>query len=96
MEEAGLEIGTLHRAGSYYSSPGTNTEYLTSYIGIADLPESVAGIGGLESEAEDIRSMVVSFEQLMGAVESGEVENGPLLISAMWLAANRERLRRKE
>ena len=93
LEEAGLTLGTLYRATSYYSSPGTSTEYLTSYIGIADLPEHLSGIGGLESEAEDIRSMVISFDRLMQAVERGEVENGPLLISSLWLAARRDRLR---
>lgn len=93
QEEAGLSIGALHKVASYYSSPGTNTEYLTSFIGLADLPETAAGIGGVESEAEDIRSMVVPFARLKQAVESGEAENGPLLISALWLAAHRERLR---
>ncbi|MEM7470103.1 MAG: gamma-glutamylcyclotransferase [Pseudomonadota bacterium] len=93
IEEARVTLGRLHRANSYYSSPGTNTEYLTSYIGIADLPDTAAGFGGLESEAEDIRSMVVPFARLMEAVEGGEAENGPLLISAYWLAAHRDRLR---
>lgn len=93
LEEAGLRLGALHKASSYYASPGAQTEYLTSYIGIAELPEAAAGIGGLAEEAEDIRSLVVSFERLMQAVEDGEAENGPLVISALWLAANRDRLR---
>jgi hypothetical protein len=31
----------------------------------------------------------------MALVASGEAENGPLLVSALWLAANRDRLRRE-
>lgn len=90
MEEAGLTLGALHKVASYYSSPGANTEYLNSYIGITDLPDGVEGIGGLESEAEDIRSFLVPFETLMGAVESGEAENAPLILSALWLAQKRD------
>ena len=93
MEEAGIAMGALHKVTSYYPSPGIMTEYLTSYIGITDLPEDAAGLGGLADEAEDIRSMVVPFDRLMRAVEDGEAENGPLILSALWLAANRDRLR---
>lgn len=91
-EEAGLTLGALHRIGRYYPSPGAITEYLISFVGIADLPDGAAGVGGLESEAEDIRAHVVPFARLMELVASGEAENGPLLVSALWLAANRARL----
>lgn len=94
QEETRLTIGALHHASSYYASPGASTEYLTSFIGIADLPDGIEGIGGLAEEAEDIRSLLVSFEDLMLAVETGEAENGPLVLSALWLAANRAKLRK--
>jgi len=93
FEETGLTLKDLHRVGGYYGSPGANTEYLTSYIGIADLPDSVAGVGGLATEAEDIRSMVVPFERLMQAVDDGEAENAPLILSALRLARLRPSLR---
>ncbi|WP_298291939.1 gamma-glutamylcyclotransferase [uncultured Litoreibacter sp.] len=93
LEEAGLEMQALHKVSSYYGSPGANTEYLTSFIGIADLPDGIEGVGGLDSEAEDIRSMLVSFDTLMAALDSGEVENGPLVISALYLARMRASLR---
>ena len=93
LEEARLEIDALHVAGRYYVSPGAVTEHLVSYIGIADLPDTAEGVSGLESEAEDIRAHVISFKRLMAMVDSGEVANGPLLISAQWLALNRDRLR---
>jgi len=83
----------MHQVGRYYVSPGAVTEYLVSYIGLADLPDSAEGVSGLAAEAEDIRAHVVSFDQLMAMVESGEVANAPLLISAQWLALHRARLR---
>lgn len=92
-EEARLTLGALHLVGRYYVSPGAVTEYLLSYVGLCDLPASAEGVSGLDSEAEDIRSHVIRYDRLVSLVESGEVENAPLLISAQWLMANRSRLR---
>lgn len=93
QEEAGLELGQLEKIGAYYPSPGAVSEYLTSYLALADLPDTAAGLGGAEEEDEDIRGHLLSFDALMAFIDSGEAENGPLLISALWLAANRARLR---
>ncbi|WP_421704307.1 NUDIX domain-containing protein [Aliiroseovarius sp.] len=93
QEEAGLEIGTLHHVADYYPSPGAVSEFLMSYIAIADLPDTAAGLGGVDHEAEDIRSHVISFDQLMELVPTGEAGCGPLVLSALWLAQNRDRLR---
>lgn len=92
-EEAGLVLRDLHPAGSYYPSPAAKAEYLYSFIGLADLPDTAAGSGGLASEAEDIRTHVIPYADLAAMVASGEVDNAPLLILAQWLALNRDRLR---
>jgi nudix-type nucleoside diphosphatase (YffH/AdpP family) len=93
MEEAGLALGRMVRAASYYPSPGAVTEHLTSFVAQADLPDSAGGLGGLEHEAEDIRAHVIPFERLMALVASGEVGNGPLILTALWLRAERDRLK---
>lgn len=93
QEEAGLDLLALEDIASYYTSPGAVSEYLTAYIGICDLSGRTDCVKGVASEHEDIRSFVISFDALMAAVQTGEVDNGPLLISALWLAAHRERLR---
>ncbi|WP_170109180.1 NUDIX domain-containing protein [Celeribacter persicus] len=93
-EEAGVVIGALHKVAEYYPSSGAVTEYVTSYIGIADLPESLAKSGGgLDLEHEDIASYVISFERLMEMCDAGQLDVGPLYMSALWLARHRERLR---
>ncbi|MDJ0627265.1 MAG: NUDIX domain-containing protein [Rhodobacter sp.] len=92
-EEAGLALDRLEPVARYYPSPGAVTEYLFSYVGIADLTDGVAGLGGVEDESEDIRSILMSFDALMQLLTTGEAENGPLILSALWLAANRDRLR---
>ncbi|WP_300517508.1 gamma-glutamylcyclotransferase [Aliiroseovarius sp.] len=92
-EEAGLEIGALHHVADYYPTPGAVSEFLMSYIAIADLPDSAAGLGGVDHEAEDIRSHVIPFGRLMELVSTGEAGCGPLVLSAFWLLQNRDRLR---
>lgn len=92
-EEAGLELTELIEGPRYYPSPAAKAEYLYSFVGIADLPDSAAGLAGLDAEDEDIRSHVITFDRLMALVASGEVDNAPLLILAYWLATQRPRLR---
>ncbi len=93
LEEAGLELGTLHEVARYYPSPGAKSEYLYSYVALADLPESAMGVHGLLGETEDIRTHVISFARLMDLIGSGEASTAPLLITAAWLARERGRLR---
>ncbi|RMF38858.1 MAG: NUDIX domain-containing protein [Alphaproteobacteria bacterium] len=93
-EEAGLRLGRLERIAAYYPSPGIMAENITSYVGEAEL-DGEDGIHGLDGENEDIRAFAVSFDRAMEAVADGEVNNAPLLISLIWLARERDRLRRE-
>lgn len=95
QEETGLRLGAdqLVAVGQTYPSPGAITEYLYHYIALCDLPDGSEGVSGLDSEAEDIRSHVISFERLMELVKIGEAQNGPLVLTAWWLAAHRDGLR---
>ncbi len=92
-EEAGLTLGRLIGLGGYYPTPGAKTEFLHSYIGLAELPDAAAGLGGAAEEHEDIRAHVVGFDRLMDLVETGEANTAPLILSALALAARRDGLR---
>jgi len=92
-EEAGLALDRLELIAGHYCSPGCSTEYFYLYLGLCDLPEEGEGRGGLECENEDIRTHVISFERAMELLNSGEAENGPLVLSLVWLSRERERLR---
>lgn len=92
-EEAGVALWHLEQIGTYYPSPGAVTEYLSSYVGLTDLPDEAAGVFGVAEEAEDIKTRLVGFDELMAMTRDGRVQNAPLMISALWLAAERARLR---
>jgi nudix-type nucleoside diphosphatase (YffH/AdpP family) len=92
-EEAGLQLGRLERILGYYPTPAVAAEFITGFIGEADLPEA-QGFYGLDTEHEDIRAFTLPREEAEAAVASGEVNNAPLALSILWLAANADRLRR--
>jgi nudix-type nucleoside diphosphatase (YffH/AdpP family) len=92
-EEAGLNLCDLIPVAHYYPSPAAKSEYLYTYLGLADLPDGAAGLGGLATEVEDIRAHLLSFDTLIALVDSSEIDNAPLIILANWLARNRARLR---
>lgn len=92
-EEAGLDLHRLERISSHYCSPGCSTEYFHLFLGLCDLPEEKRGMGGLDSEAEDIRTHVIPFTRATDLLRSGEADNGPLIMCLMWLSMERDRLR---
>ncbi|MDD8024743.1 MAG: NUDIX domain-containing protein [Paracoccaceae bacterium] len=93
VEEAGVTLTDLIPAPNFYPSPGAKTEFLYCYLALADLPDDAARPGGLEEEGEDIRPHLIAFSELMALIDSGEVENAPLLVLALWLERMRPRLR---
>lgn len=93
VEEAGLVLGALEKVAEYYPTPGAVTEYLYSYVAMADLPDGVAGVFGAAEEAEDIKGHLLSFDRLVEVMAAGEIGNAPLLLTVLWLQRERRRLR---
>ena len=93
IEEAGLQLSVLEPVAEIYASPGASTDFFHIFVGLADLPDVAAGVGGLASEHEDIRSHLLSFDALMEMCDQQEAANGPLVVAAYWLARHRQRLR---
>ncbi|MEP2782772.1 MAG: NUDIX domain-containing protein [Pseudoruegeria sp.] len=94
QEEANVSLTKLIHTGSYYPSPGATTEYYHSYLGLCDLPDDVCGVSGVEEENEDIRSYLVSYQELMDLIDRKVGQVGPLYVLALWLARHRDSLRR--
>lgn len=92
-EEANLALGQLHFVGRYYPTPGGVAQVLYSYLGIADLPDSAAGLGGHVDEGEDILSHLVSFDLACRMLAEGDMANAPLILTMQYLMMHRDRLR---
>jgi len=94
-EEAGLEIigepVFIHR---FMPSTGACTEIVDLFAGHVDAGRA-GGIHGLADEHEDIKVVVMSFDEAMRHVRADAIKNGPTLLALYWLAAERERLRRQ-
>ena len=94
MEEAGLQVGRLHKALSYLSSPGGTTERLHIYIGEADVGDA-GGVHGLDHENEDILVHRVGLDCAYAWLESGRIDNASTVIALQWLALNEKMLLEK-
>ena len=91
VEEAGLEVGQLHKITRYLSSSGGCSETLDIFVGEVDSTKA-EGIHGLIEEGEDIKVHVVSREDAYRWVESGKIENAASIIALQWLQLNYTRL----
>ncbi|WP_299731669.1 NUDIX domain-containing protein [uncultured Tateyamaria sp.] len=96
QEEAGLDLRSLEEVGACYASPGATTEFFNLFVGLCDLPDTQGSIGGLDTEGEDIRTHVMSFDALLELAEARRTVNAPLTLLTYWLAHHRDRLRRHE
>ncbi|MCH2075422.1 MAG: NUDIX domain-containing protein [Rhodobacteraceae bacterium] len=92
-EEAGVTARALHLCSGSYPTPAASTEFLTIYVAICDLPDDASGMGGLETEYEDIRSTVVDYARFKEMLDADVFKVGPLVIAGHWLARHRARLR---
>lgn len=91
-EEAGVRPERLEKISAAYSSTGSNTEYVTSFVALADFSDLGSG-GGLDSEGEDIRRIILPFDTFAEGLETHRFRDAPLISAGFWLMANRDRLR---
>ena len=92
VEEAGCSIEELVHVCDYFSSPGGTSERISLYCGKVDAGRA-GGVHGLASEGEDIRVIVMAFDEAMTAIAGSSMNAASLLIAMQWLALNRESLR---
>ncbi|HDS1679551.1 TPA: NUDIX domain-containing protein [Pseudomonas putida] len=91
-EEAGLAISALWPMTRYFPSPGGSDEYVHLFLGRCT-SEGAGGLHGLETEGEDIRVRVWSFDDALQAVRDGRICNAATIISLQWLALNKDEVR---
>lgn len=92
-EETGLKlVGAPCPIVHIVTTPGHSTETVRIYAARVDA--SAAGaFAGVEDEHEDIRIVVLPFDELVRRLEDGRVANSFSIIAGYWLMMNRDRLR---
>jgi len=92
-EESGVQVSRLLRICEYYNSPGGSSEKLTVFCALFDAAVTVAGIYGLETESENIRSVILDRTTAVAAVSQGRINNAMSIIALQWLELNLTRVR---
>jgi len=83
-EETGLSVSELEYISQFYPSPGACDEILHLYASNID-SKLVNSHAGLETEDEDIRVVVLSFEQARKMLEKGQFNVATTYIAIQWL-----------
>jgi ADP-ribose pyrophosphatase len=91
MEEAGCEILDLIPIGEFFTSPGVSTGYFHLFCARIN-QQHMGGIFGLDHEHEDIRAHVVSKQDALQLLQSGQIKNAPTIIALQWLQLNEQRI----
>ena len=91
-EEAGVDVHHFEPVHSFYSSPGGCSEKIHVLCGLVD-SDQAEGYHGLEHEGEDIKVLVVGFDEIHDLMVSGRICAAIPVIALQWLQLNRDRLR---
>lgn len=89
-EEIGVAPAALVELFSYLATPGLTDEQVTLFAAAID---SAAVPERTEAGGEYIRTMRVSVDSALRALDRNSIRNGPAIIALQWLALNRVRLK---
>lgn len=91
-EEAGLELHAFDTIHTFYPSPGGCSEKVYLLCGLVDSSKA-DGVHGIADEGEDIRVVVLDYEDVAGLLGTDRISSAIAIIALQWLQLNRERLR---
>ena len=94
QEETGLAVDRLEPIARFMPSPGAMAETVEMYVGRVDARQA-AEAGGLATEGEDIRVLVMPAADAIGLLDTGRVDTAITLVGLQWLALHREALRER-
>jgi ADP-ribose pyrophosphatase len=87
VEEAGVSVGQLLRICEYYNSPGGSNERITVFCAAFDAMQA-GGIFGVDSESENIRTVILDRSEALAAMAAGTINNAMSVIALQWLQLN--------
>jgi nudix-type nucleoside diphosphatase (YffH/AdpP family) len=81
FEETGLILRRVELLAQYFFSPGGCSDRIHLYVGTVENPEQPVGIGGLQSEGEEIHAEWVPLQEAVKRVDEGKIEDGKTIIA---------------
>jgi ADP-ribose diphosphatase len=94
-EEADLDIlGEPLPIQRFMPSTGSSTESVSLFCARVD-SRGAGGVHGLPDEGEDIKVVVLPYEQAIEKLDRGEIENSYTIVALHWLARHRDELRER-
>lgn len=94
FEEAGCSLLALEPIVNFYASPGGMSETTQLYCGCVN-SDGIGGVHGLEEEGEDIRVIVIPYDDAVQWLKEGRLNNASAIISMQWLMQHRQELQGK-
>jgi ADP-ribose pyrophosphatase len=93
-EETGCDVKKMEYIGAYLSSPGLSDEMVTIYVGEVEAARA-GGVHGHVAEGEDIRTVVLSVDESLAAMDHGAVVNVMAQVALLWFARHGVALRQR-
>ena len=94
LEETGCAAKRLEQYLTCYPTPGFVKERFNFFIAEIDCPAE-ASVHGLVEETENIRTHIIGVQDAIDLLDSGKLENGPLMLALNWFARHHASLRER-
>lgn len=88
-EEIGYEVRTIKHLSTFYVSPGWTSERILLYYASVNPHDQTGKGGGIVSEGEDIRVVLVKVNEALRQIDSGEIKDAKSIIGLQWLQLHR-------
>jgi len=88
-EEAGIDLVDVELISRYIASPGASTEEVFVFYAETDLSQ-VGGTHGLVEEDEDILVRIMSADDAIALLDSGQIKNALSIIALQWFKLKRQ------
>jgi ADP-ribose pyrophosphatase len=85
LEETDYIADELTFVSTFFASPGASSERLSLFYGTIHRVVGAYDGGGVASEGEDIRTLVIPLEEALGKITSGEIADAKTIIGLQWL-----------
>lgn len=93
-EETGYEVDTLRHLYTFFLSPGGSSERVFLYYGRLDANEKTFAGGGLDHEAEDIRTLRIPVDEALKKLKERQFTDAKTIVGLQWLQMNRDALKK--